>query len=425
MVKRLAIAAIVVALALLMGRAQAIFAVVWEPVPTNRLFANVGKYVRGHPNDARGHYTLGRLHAMVYSMGTRVPDKLVVVAKGWKTGKPTPLPDFARYDSVRVTPPAVSGKLPETLRMHLASSLGEYRWAVTMAPNEPLYLLGYAWMLEQGAPHTAEVPETAKEAGLPATEDAFRQRALETYRRAYSLTVQKELAAAERDLNAGDHSIATEAGEGILSILVRRPRKTTAEKEEQTRVKREIAEIGLKPGWITPIILSIRSAAGLHELLSSRTTHFDLAAEGRPGTWPWVKPDTGILVWDPDRTGKIVSGRQLFGSRTWQMIWRNGYEALAALDDDGNGWLEGRELAGIAIWFDRNGNGRSDPGEVVPVSVVGVTRIAVRPDGDSDGVPWVAAGVEFADGRRLPTWDWTPSSLAAPPRSRPDVQTWN
>jgi hypothetical protein len=61
----------------------------------------------------------------------------------------------------------------------------------------------------------------------------------------------------------------------------------------------------------------------------------------------------------------IESGRQLFGSVTWWMFWRDGYQAPAALDDDGNGWLEGNELAGIAIWRDLNGNGVCDPSEII------------------------------------------------------------
>ena len=50
-------------------------------------------------------------------------------------------------------------------------------------------------------------------------------------------------------------------------------------------------------------------------------------------------------------------GLQLFGSVTWWLFWEDGYAPLAALDDNHDGRLEGAELKGIAIWFDRNGNG--------------------------------------------------------------------
>jgi hypothetical protein len=421
--KRRLLAVIILVAAIL--PAQAHFARLWEPVPTDRLFANVGRYVREHPKDPRGHYTLGRLHALVYSSGTRPVDKLDVVMKDWKSGKPVALPDFVPYDSVRVKPPAVSGKLPEASRIHLAASLGEYHWAVAMAPKEPLYLLGFAWMLEQGAAHAAEVGEATSAMRVGATEEAFRQRALDLYRQAYALTIKKEVDEQARNITEGDTSIATEAGEGILSILGKSKHQTDFDRAEMARVKRDLAEISAKPAFVTPVVFTMRPVTTLQKLLGERTARFDLAASGRADIWPWVKPDTGILVWDPERSGRIVSGRQLFGSRTWQMFWRNGYEALAALDDDGNGWLEGRELAGIAVWFDRNGNGRSDTGEVIPVAALGITRIRVWPDGVRDDVPWSESGIELADGRRIPTWDWTPRSLAAEPRMPAALQTWN
>ena len=115
--------------------------------------------------------------------------------------------------------------------------------------------------------------------------------------------------------------------------------------------------------------------------------------------------------------GRIVSGRQVFGSRTWQMMWRNGYEPLAGLDDDGSGFLDRNELAGIAVWFDRDGNGRSNRQEVIPVEKLGVCRIAVHSDGQRDGVPFARRGVTLDDGRSLPTWDWTPTSIPESPKT--------
>lgn len=44
-----------------------------------------------------------------------------------------------------------------------------------------------------------------------------------------------------------------------------------------------------------------------------------------------------LLVRDPQHKSKIESGRQLFGNVTWWMFWRNGYQALAALDDTMDG----------------------------------------------------------------------------------------
>jgi len=74
-----------------------------------------------------------------------------------------------------------------------------------------------------------------------------------------------------------------------------------------------------------------------------------------------------LLVWNPSRSGNIKCRAQLFGGYTWELFWKNGYEPLAVLDQNKDGSLRGSELAGLAAWNDRNSNGVSDPGEVVPL----------------------------------------------------------
>jgi hypothetical protein len=110
-------------------------------------------------------------------------------------------------------------------------------------------------------------------------------------------------------------------------------------------------------------------------------------------------------------------GRQLFGSRTWWIFWQDGYEPLAALDDDGDGRLSGAELDGICVWRDRDGDAVEDAGEIETAAEFGVTAIETRPDATEDGVPARRRGVVLADGTTRPTYDWTPR--AVPDASRP------
>jgi hypothetical protein len=133
---------------------------------------------------------------------------------------------------------------------------------------------------------------------------------------------------------------------------------------------------------------------------------FDLDGTGRAQYYSWLKPDAAFLVWDPEHTGRITSGRELFGAVTWWLFWQNGYQAMAALDDDGDGWLTGHELAGLSLWFDRNQNGTAEPGEVIPIEKAGVEALAVWADGSDEQSPMNARGVRLKDGRVLPTWDW-------------------
>ena len=101
---------------------------------------------------------------------------------------------------------------------------------------------------------------------------------------------------------------------------------------------------------------------------------------------------TPLVVWDPEENGLITKASQLFGNHTWDKSWKNGYEPLASLDHDKNGWLEQGELKNIALWFDFNQDGVSDEGEVKSLASVNVEAIGVTAsESDSKG------GLIFAD----------------------------
>jgi len=176
---------------------------------------------------------------------------------------------------------------------------------------------------------------------------------------------------------------------------------------------------------VTPIILSLSPGRSLADLLDPTIeSKFDLDGTGRPQKYPWLKPDTAILVWDSKHTGAITSGRQLFGTVTWWMFWDNRYSALSALDDNGDGWLTGRELEGLALWFDRNQNGVSDPGEVVPIAQTEITAIHVRADSRREGQSWKSSqGIKLRGGSVLPTWDWVVAPMDAPTEPAPRLTT--
>ena len=166
--------------------------------------------------------------------------------------------------------------------------------------------------------------------------------------------------------------------------------------------------VELPPRAITPIVFSLKPQTGLSSLLApSKRVRFDLDGTGQEQKLSWVGPETAMLCWDPAGTGKISSGKQLFGSVTWWMFWRDGYAAMAALDDNRDGWLTGRELSGLALWFDRNQNGVSDPGEVVPIAQTPVSGLATTATGAEQHGPMNPAGLRLRDGSTLPTWDWT------------------
>jgi hypothetical protein len=99
------------------------------------------------------------------------------------------------------------------------------------------------------------------------------------------------------------------------------------------------------------------------------------------------------------------------------MFFEDGYHALDALDDNRDGELSGNELKGLSLWFDRNSNGVSDPGEVVPIEKTGIAAISVRATSRSGDSPCNMAGLRMQDGRVLPTYDWVTTPASTPGRA--------
>lgn len=85
-------------------------------------------------------------------------------------------------------------------------------------------------------------------------------------------------------------------------------------------------------------------------------------------SWPQKNQDVAWIVRDLNANGQIESGREMFGSETEVgkgVFATNGFAALALLDQNKNGVLEGAELKELQLWFDKNANGVSDAGELI------------------------------------------------------------
>jgi hypothetical protein len=244
----------------------------------------------------------------------------------------------------------------------------------------------------------------------------WQDQALDAYRKAFALTRERDLKEVKEDGTCqGTFSIARESGQAILRLLDDFP-DPDANAKEAKAVKADLATFDSPGGFsVTPMIFPVSRAASLADLLAeNRTARFDLAGDGVVRRWPWPSSDAGFLVWSPEGGKPIASGRQLFGARTWWIFWRDGFEPLRMLDDDGDGRLSGAELDGIGVWRDRDGNGVCDAGEVESAAAFGVAWIAVTATRTEDGVPANDRGIGLADGSTRPTYDWTPRSIAEP-----------
>lgn len=351
-------------------------------VPVERLLRNCERALTEH-GDAASHAAVARLHTLA----------------------------AARDDEGGSLPTAADGA-------HVLAAVQGYQRAVALDPRAQ-YLHGLGYALEEAARlnlgslgSPAELRDRARALYRAAQVQARREppsahRLLPDY--AEKLDGDTDAALARL---ASDDAAAAEEGKKPPGPKPKKPQPKKKDKERDAAARKRDKKP--RDDIDTPVIFG--PAESLAELTApERTVTFDLAGDGRPRRWPWLKPSTGILVWDPARSGRIESARQLFGSATWWIFWPDGYRALAALDDDGDGWLSGRELDGVAVWYDRNSNGASDPGEVTPCAEAGVLRIATRTVPRPDGVLTHPRGVVLRD-RVLPSFDWFTAPRSDPPR---------
>jgi tetratricopeptide (TPR) repeat protein len=344
-------------------------------VPVERLVANLEKAAAANPSDVQTRINLARLHAMAFALKTDTLPASVDkdgVESPWFGNEPQPTP---RRDKPAPTPAAEAAA-----REHLKKSIARYEEALKLSPGNLLALLGYGWVLQQS--------------GNAA-------RAIEQYRRVIAIAWPSE-----KDIKGrfpGQTIYVYEAAGYLITLL------------DRDRDAAEIADLQKKrtgfenlPRAVTPIAIPLADSLTLDRVHNSLArVRFDADGSGLDRQWTWIGPDAGWLVFDRDGKGQITSALQLFGNVTFWLFWNNGYDALAALDDDGSGQVEGNELREIAIWRDLDADGVSDRGEVLPVIAYGVRALSYAHEiGDGVDLAAVSArGAQFVDGTTRPTYD--------------------
>jgi hypothetical protein len=177
--------------------------------------------------------------------------------------------------------------------------------------------------------------------------------------------------------------------------------------KEIAKLKSDEQKLDSMPRAITPILVPLLAGAPLDDLVNTNAAvSFDLDGTGMSRKWGWITPKAAWLVYDSAGCGQVTSGLQMFGNVTFWIFWGNGYEALSALDDNGDGVLTGVELRNLALWKDANSNGVSEPGEVLPLEAFGITALSCKCEIHESGIPWIPAGVQFKDGTSRPSYDW-------------------
>ncbi|HYN07711.1 MAG TPA: tetratricopeptide repeat protein [Vicinamibacterales bacterium] len=350
-----------------------------QNVPVERVIANLERQVRERPADADLRVSLARVHAMAFAeKRTAIPTASYAgttkVTVPWVSHF---VPDFHQFevkasDDLKVTAVA---------REHLTKAIARYREALELAPAHQVAKMGLGWTLSQ----------TGDRAGAVAVLRDLISQSLDKDRRGV-------------DVMAGFRSITEEAARYLIPLL-----DPEHDRAEIDRLRAAAKELARQPRPITPIAVPLRDRMRAQDIVNPQASvPFDLDGSALPQRWTWIRPTAAWLVFDKRGTGSITSGLQLFGSVTFWLFWHHGYDALRSLDDDGDGRIARGELAGLALWHDRNSDGRSDRGEVRPVPDWGIVSLSCEYHFDThhpDEIAMSPRGVTFRDGTTRATFD--------------------
>jgi tetratricopeptide (TPR) repeat protein len=346
-------------------------------VPIDRLTANLEREVKAHPSDVQTLVNLARVHAMAYAL--KIDDFPTMPPQDKRGGTEVPYfpPGPRTPRTVRAAP---STEHAAQAARHLDAATRHYAAAIELAPDNITALIGYGWVLQQGQQ---------------------REQATAAYRRVIQLAWPQDQKV--RALMPYQEFVTAEAIGYLIPLLD--PARDAAEIKDLLAKKQEM---DAKPRAITPVAVPLGDNVGPDAIVDRRArVRFDADGSGLDREWTWITPRAGWLVYDADGRGTITSALQLFGTVTFWLFWRDGYDALGALDDDGDGRLEGVELRHLAIWHDRDSDGVADAGEVGSLAQHGIVSVSCASEA-GDGRRFAAVspqGVRFADGRTRPTYD--------------------
>ena len=149
------------------------------------------------------------------------------------------------------------------------------------------------------------------------------------------------------------------------------------------RQYREDSSVSLRLGdaarQVDPLVLNFSGNAAQ---LSDQRFAFDLDARGGQEQIASLAPGSGFLVFDRNGDGVANDGSELFGPTSG-----DGFSELAALDGDGNGWIDEGDAAfgQLRVWTpDASGKGELATLAAAGVGALSLTHVATPFDLKTD-----------------------------------------
>ena len=132
-----------------------------------------------------------------------------------------------------------------------------------------------------------------------------------------------------------------------------------------------------------PLVVDVAGSGIQLTNVRQSNAYFDYGGTGFAERTGWITPTEGILINGTGRDLNSVTADELFGAASG-----NGFTDLAQLDTNGDGRIDASDagFANLAIWQDSNGNGIADPGELISLTVAGITAINLNPQQSSQSI---------------------------------------
>ncbi len=354
-----------------------------EEVPVQRLLTNLESKAHASSlsdQDAAAlEYQIGRLHSMAYAQKTEVAR---VRKSGPGVTEPSDLMPFYGFGPAAQHQFNVSATTDQAAEKsaadHLNQAIEHLHKSLSLDSNSLAAKLCFAWCLDQRGDKT---------------------QALANYREVFREAWQSE---SQADGGLRGSSIAAETASYLIALLD--PAKDAAEVAD---IQQKSSHLQTVFRAMTPIVIPLIPNMPPSSIMGAKRINFDLDGNGLRSYSLWPRNGKAAwLVYDAGNRGEIRSGLQLFGDKTFWVFWKDGYEALSALDNDHDGKVDGAELNHLALWQDLNQDGRSQAGEVQSLARYGIKSLSCASAVDANGMPFSRNGVIFEDGSMADSYDW-------------------
>ena len=163
---------------------------------------------------------------------------------------------------------------------------------------------------------------------------------------------------------------------GAVSVVTRNSRSTIDPLAGQLGANTILTFKNRTYGMFAPVVLDL-DGDGVELVRRKKSgAMFDYNGDGAADDTGWLKGDDGFLVIDRNNDGRITEASELSLASEHEDA-RSGLQGLARLDSNGDGAVDASDarFGELRVWQDRNGNGRTDAGELRTLGEAGIVSI--------------------------------------------------